>query len=91
MELKHLGISDKMYTALLSLYEDVKCCVKLNGLHTDWFAVSCRLKQGCSLSPLLFNLYINDLVNSISSFGIGINLENEVVSMCTPIISRNRK
>ena len=78
-ELKDLGIAGKMFYSLQSLYDDVKCCVKLNGFHTDWFAVRCGLKQRCSLSPMLFNLYINDLANRISSYGIGINLENKMV------------
>ena len=81
IELNKLGIAGKMFNALRSLYEDVKCCVKLNGFHTDWFAVRCGLKQGCSLSPILFNLYINDWAKRISSLGIGIQLENEVVSI----------
>ena len=34
-ELNKLGIEGKMFNALRSLYEDVKCCVKLNGFHTD--------------------------------------------------------
>ena len=81
IESKHIGIAGKMYNALLSLYEDVKSCVKVNGLYTDWFPVGCGLKQGCCLSPILFNFYINDLVNTISSFGIGINLGDEVASV----------
>ena len=34
-ELKDLGITGKMFNALRSLYDNVKCCVKLNGFHTD--------------------------------------------------------
>ena len=70
-----------MYNALLSLYEDVKCCVKVKGFYTDWFSVSCGLKQGCCLSPILFNLYINDMVNSITSLGIGVNIWDDNVSV----------
>ena len=59
-KLLNLGINGKMYKALESLYKDVKCCVRLNNMHTDWFSVKCGLKQGCPLSPVLFNLYIDD-------------------------------
>ena len=55
-DLRQIGIAGKMYNALLSLYEDAKCCVKVNGFYTDWFSVRCGLKQGCCLSPILFNL-----------------------------------
>ena len=58
-DLRQIGIAGKTYNALLSLYEDVKCCVKVNGFY--------GLKQGCCLSPILLNLYINDMVNSIIS------------------------
>ena len=80
-KLCEIGISGKIYNALISLYHDVKCCVKVNGLNTDWFKVSCGLKQGCCLSPLLFNLYINDLVNDISSLGLGVDIGGKNVSI----------
>ena len=58
-----------MYNALLSLYEDVKCCVKV--------FITTGLKQGGCLSPILFNLYINE----VSNLGIGIYLLHKVVSI----------
>ena len=44
---------------------------------TDWFSVGCRLKQGCSLTPILFNFYINYLVSSLSSLGVGVGINDE--------------
>ena len=78
-KLRDLGISDRMYKSLESLYKDVKCSVRLNNIHTDWFAIKCRLKQGCSLSPVLFNLFINDLITTISNIGTGIRIEDDSV------------
>ena len=75
------GISGKIYNTLISLYHDVKCCVKVHGINTDWFTISCGLKQGCCLSPLLFNLDVNDLVNDISSLGLVVNIGGENVSI----------
>ena len=46
--------------AIKSLYVSVRSCVRINSLKTDWFDVHCGLRQGCVLSPLLFNLFIND-------------------------------
>ena len=70
-----------MYYAISSLYKSVECCVRVNGLCTDWFNVQCGLKQGCLLSPLLFNLYINGLATSNDSLDIGIDIDGEKISM----------
>ena len=66
-KLNHLGITGHMYrlyNTLSSLYDGVQCCVRVNGLKTNWFTVNCGLKQGCNLSTLLFNLFINDQVKT---------------------------
>ena len=55
-----LGISGRMLEALKSLYNEVKCAVRINGQISDWFDVKIGLKQGCILSPLLFKIFIND-------------------------------
>jgi hypothetical protein len=80
-KLQDLGINGLMYHALFSLYRNVDSGVRLNGLCTNWFTVNCGLKQGYLLSPLLFNLFINDLVTLISSFDIGIDIGDEKLSI----------
>jgi hypothetical protein len=80
-KLQDLGINGQMYRALVSLYKNVESCVRLNGLRTNWFAVNCGLKQGCLLSPLLFNLFINDLVTLITSLDMGIDIGDEKLSI----------
>ena len=78
---QHHGVGSKFLLALKSLYQDVKCCVKINGHYTDWFDVSVGLKQGCLISPLLFNLYIDDLVAEIKNLSCGVPVDNELVSL----------
>ena len=70
-----------MYNALASLYENVSCCVRLNGFKTDWFSVTCGLKQGCNLSTILLKFYINDVVEKIKATGKGIDIGEEKVSV----------
>ena len=40
-KLSDLGISGNMYKAIVSLYDEVKCCVRINCFHTEWFEVKC--------------------------------------------------
>ncbi len=40
-----------------------------------------RLKQGCIISPQLFNLYINDLIEEIQNLGLGIPTDEDLISM----------
>lgn len=74
-----LGISGNMALALKSLYNNVQCCVRVNGLNTDFFNVTTGLKQGCLLSSLMFNLFINDFIAYVKSLGIGINVGDSKV------------
>ena len=80
-KLSDLGISGLMYKALLAIYDNVRCAVRINGSLTEWFDVTCGLKQGCSLSSILFNLYINDLITRINSLGTGIDINGGKVSI----------
>ena len=73
------GFCGKLFRAVKSLYSSVSSCIRLNDLHTDWFEVNSGLRQGCILSPLIFNLYINDLAIYLKSFGIDVNCDDDNV------------
>ena len=73
-KLSSLGICERMCNALTSLYENVSCCVRLNGFKRDCFTVTCSLKQGCNLSTILSNFYIDDVVEKIKATSKGIDI-----------------
>ena len=70
-----------MLNAIKAIYKDVSCCVRINGMKTDFLHVSSGLKQGCLLSPLLFNLFLNDLSQEIKNCGRGVDIEGEIISL----------
>ena len=43
------------------MYSHSKCCVKDNYKRSEFFNYDKAVRQGCILSPLLFNLYLNEL------------------------------
>ena len=51
-----MGISDYLTCLLRNLYVNQEATVRMTW-NTDWFQIEKRLCQGCTLSPCLFNLY----------------------------------
>ena len=66
-KLHSLGIRGPMLRALKSLYRSVQCSVRVNGIDSERFNVTTGLRQGCILSPLLFNLLSNDIIQELIS------------------------
>ena len=59
------------------MYTTVSSCVRINGLKTEWFDVKTGLRQGCCLSPLLFNCFVNDFACKVKALDIGIDIGGE--------------
>ena len=74
-----MGIKGKLFSAIRSLYNSVRSCVRINGLKTGWFDVNIGLRQGCALTPSFFKLFINDFAVSVKALGEGIDVGNEKV------------
>ena len=57
-----------------------KCAVKIGKKHTHFFPQGRGMRQGCSLSPTLFNIYIKELAMALEqSAAPGLTLlESEV-------------
>ena len=55
--LKEMGIPDHLTCLLRNLYAGQEATVRTGHGVTDWFQIGKGLRQGCILSPSLFNLY----------------------------------
>ena len=55
--LQEMGIPDHLTCLLRNLYADQEATVSTGHGTTDWFQIGKEVRQGCILSPCLFNLY----------------------------------
>lgn len=79
-KLKSIGISDDFVQVAQSLYNNVQSSVRVNGLRTDFFDVISGLKQGCLLSPILLNLFLDDFSKSLDMSNIGVKLDDTILN-----------
>ena len=55
--LKEMGIPEHLTCPLRNLYAGQEATVRTGHRTTDWFQIEKGVRQGCMLSPCLFNLY----------------------------------
>ena len=55
--MKEMGIPDHLTCLLRNLYAGQEARVRTGHGTTDWFQIGKGVRQGCILSPCLFNLY----------------------------------
>ena len=55
--MKEMGIPDHLTCLLRNLYASQEATVRTGHGTTDWFQIGKGVRQGCILSPCLFNLY----------------------------------
>ena len=60
------GINGKMFQLIKNLYSKSTCTVKIDNNKTSAFSYLRGVRQACILSPLLFNLFLNELPRSIN-------------------------
>ena len=53
--LKEMGIPDHLTCLLRNLYVDQEATLRTGQGTTDWFQIVKGIRQGCILSPYLFN------------------------------------
>ena len=80
--LKEMGIPDHLTHLLRNLYAGQEATVRTGHRTTDWFQIGKGVRQGCILSPCLFNLYAEYIMRNagleeaqagIKTAGIDIN------------------
>ena len=90
--LKEMGIPDHLTCLLRNLYAGQEATVRTDHGTTDWFQIAKGVRQGCILSPCLFNLYAEYIMRNSAleetQAGIKIarrNLKTSDMQMTPPL------
>ena len=60
--LERYGVRGRLKEAMESLYFQSEVCVRVQGKNSGWFEVAMGVRQGCTMSPWLFNLVMDNIV-----------------------------
>jgi ribonuclease P/MRP protein subunit RPP40 len=79
-KLYQIGVSSKIIRILQSIYNEASTNIRLTQGLTSAIPIKDGVLQGCVASPLLFTLYISDLIKVIQASGIsGIEIGEQYI------------
>ena len=93
-----MGIPDHLTCLLRNLYAGEEATVRTGHGTTDWFQIGKGVRQGCILSPCLFNLYAEYIMRNAgleeAQAGIkiaGRNISNLIYADDTTLMAESRE
>ena len=69
-KLKQIGVTGKVLNLLESYLSNRRQRVVIDGVYSDQVSVTAGVPQGSRLGPLLFIIYINDILNGLECEGL---------------------
>ena len=76
LKLWDMGVKGRMWRVIKKIYEASRSTVLLEGEKSAMFSVEQGVAQGFSLSPILFSVFINDLLKDVEQAELGIQLSS---------------
>ena len=73
--LRVYGVGGKLLKTMQSFHVESRACVRVRNDVSGWFPVNVGLRQGCVMSPWLFNVYMDDVVRGVNVRVLGKWLE----------------
>ena len=70
--LEEQGMLGELLRTVQSLYISSQAAVKTREGETDWFEVKCGLRQRCALSPLLFIIFMDNIMKQANQEENGV-------------------
>ena len=69
-----------MVSVIKSLYDHPKSTVLIGDKYSSWFKANVGVRQGCMLSPTLFNNFLEqNMMGTLDSFSGGVKIGGQVI------------
>lgn len=72
--LEEYGIGGKLGEGIKAFYRNSRMCVRVGGGESEMFRVGRGLRQGCVMSPWLFNIFMDSVCRGMEREGRGVEL-----------------
>jgi hypothetical protein len=79
--MRFFGFPTKIICLLQALYKTSQSAVRVNGELTDWFNTTVGVRQGCVISPQLFNILLEVVISTaLQESEIGVNISGFTIN-----------
>ena len=72
--LRSKGVDKVLVELVEYMYNQSKCAIIVNGKISEWFKVMTGVRQGCPLSPSLFNLFLELIMKDVRNLDSGVQM-----------------
>jgi len=87
VKLKAYGVGGTLLQWIINLFACRTIQTRINDLLSDVCSLLCGVIQGSVIGPLMFLVYINDLVELLASFNIKVKLFADDVKLYVKIVN----
>ncbi len=63
--LRSIGVSHNIVDIIEYMYDNTECAIQIDGKITEWFKVKIGVRQVCVLSPTLFNVFLEFVMDEV--------------------------
>ena len=60
--MKKMGVSEQIISPLRKLYQNQEAAVRVESELSEWFNMKKGVRQGCPISPVCFNFYVEEVM-----------------------------
>ena len=81
-KLRKSGIDGNVLEIIKVIYLEDTVSIKIGNKHSSSFKTNKGVRQGCVLSPLLFNIFLSDLQQELDSCSDNVRIDSDTALSC---------